>query len=53
MMQFHPDLIATIHADRMQALRGRSAPPRTGEEVRWVHAARTARTPRSVRRRSV
>ncbi len=51
MMQFHPDLIASVHDDRMSRRRtggdGRSAEPRRGEDVRWVRPGRT-----SPRRRS-
>ena len=48
MMQFHPDLIATVHDDRM-ASRRRTRSQRTGDDVRWV---RSGRSPRGARRRS-
>ena len=47
MMPFHPDLIATVHDDRMDRRRagrgGRTASPRRGEDVRWVRSSRTRR----------
>ena len=44
MMHFHPDLIATVHDDRMDRRRsGRATAPRRGEDVRWVRPARAGR----------
>lgn len=47
MIPFHPDLITTVHDDRMDRRRsGRAASPRRGEDVRWVRTGRKARTRR-------
>jgi hypothetical protein len=41
MIPFHPDLITTVHDDRMERRRGaRAMTPRRGEDVRWVRRAR-------------
>jgi hypothetical protein len=49
MMHFHPDLIVTVHEDRMDSRRVRSRSPRKGEDVRWI---RTGRPSHGARRRS-